>query len=96
MENEYYGEISFSWSIYSDKIINFSERDLSILSKHFDKIGFTFNETSSGIRFIRINGSYSWIIAIPDEWYVYRRGDRFYLCDQLDGVIKCIEDTYGK
>lgn len=87
MENEYYKEItqySFIDNKYSENMIDFTERDRSILENHFSKTIFTIEKTSLSRIFIRIEKDTiwkptrdkygDWILVMLDEWYVYRNG----------------------
>lgn len=103
MENEYYKEITKEDYInqYSESIkINFTVVEYRYIVKHLN-IPITLENSSGGFIFVRIETG-GWILVMPDEWYIYmcrnnnNRLARFYLCDQFDGLIKCLEDNHGK
>lgn len=111
MKNEYYEKVDvFIDTEYMDSLIenmiDFPKNEIAILCNHFkhdEKFKFNVDTQNSNKIYLRPLGfeSYDYIITCKDEWYVIycsNKGKKssFYKCDQLDGLIKCIEDIYGE
>lgn len=81
------------------KMIHITDKEISIIEKAgygLKKDTYTWdgNKTFITARLIK-SGRQIW--AFEDEWYIYIKfGKIYYLCDQMDGLIKCIEDRHGK
>lgn len=102
--DEYYQVIGLreEGELIKERMINFSTRDISILKKYFT-YNFTSHQHNNGhddYIYLRTseenNGNY--IISFQDEWYLvyFVNINIRYKCDQLDGLIKCLEDNYEK
>lgn len=100
MENEYYKKVD-SWD--SGKMIDFTLIQKSIIenkfgiillsSQHRDKVYFSISS-------LKILG---YLVSLEDEWYIFYDSTDYmnhnvqnYLCDQFDGLLKCIEDVISK
>lgn len=95
MENEYYKEISTYEA--NERIINdmvdISDSQMWIIS---DKgIGISSMLRYGNKLFLRLTEDpFDNIIALKDEWFLFHYGSFNYLCDQFDGILKCLEDKY--
>lgn len=50
----------------------------------------------NGFFIIRHSSSYHFLFLIPDEWFIFDLGGQYFKCDQLDGLMKFLEELYGK
>lgn len=101
MENEYYKKISGNMT--DEKILNsaidFTGKEKSLLEKYFP---ITLSFHGYKYRYIRIRErrAFDFIVSLKDEWYILydscgnTYGGINYLCDQMDGLIKCMEDIW--
>ena len=105
-ENEYYQEIDFdTWRLGAGKFIDIDTNKVKELDNFFrDELNSKGKESGEYYtkgRIIRSytihnNNGYIIIHEFPDE-YLYvvidkNNTSKYYKCDQLDGLLKCLED----
>lgn len=99
--NDYYRKISLIEArsyLTSDNREQFTHNQFNIIKKLSPDIEIS----SDKIRLINISGDFNFSITkLKDEWFLiystYVLPESFYyICDQFDGLLKCIEDLYVK
>ena len=99
VNNRFYFKITpEQYHIEGEKIINISDKAISIIKKynipgHIENVYY-------------VNRSAGFIIELKDEWFIVsfelKKEDEFnshrtwYLCDQLEGLDKCLDDVFDK
>jgi hypothetical protein len=88
--DEYYRSIfRTEYNPYSEKIIPFSRR--AELTKIFPTLDFVSNgQIICGSN--RRNLCKFWIYEVPDEYFCLNSKNGCYVCDQFDGLKKCITE----
>lgn len=102
--NEYYtrliGDGEYIKLTDNDNLLDFSKREIDDI----DKISYIKSIYNKRIIIGPVDViSLVFIYKIPDEWFIvginnckkFIDGDQFK-CDQFDGLVKCLEDIYGK
>ena len=101
--NEYYREINYDEYVkYSNNILPFNKDEIERLKKVFDNYSsifvYRFIYTNKSIIGFDIDMCFSskfgYIYKLPDEWYFCYLDGKNYKCDQMEGLIKLIEDLY--
>lgn len=74
-----------------------SESDFLLIKERYP-IAELAEEDISGINLVRIHKGkmYKLIVKLEDEWFITPTGDGgyFYKCDQIDGLMECLNETY--
>jgi len=106
--NQYYTKIDFSQLIdfmyydpdtnnFNKKILSFTQDELNKLQSMLPNITFKlFKRTPSVDPYIHFtyDGRDQYVYKYTDEWYVIKKDRQIYKCDQIDGLVKCIQDIY--
>ena len=99
-EEEFYDLCHENTLVFTDDEINILNKELEVdISlrnnvKYDDKhtyINFTFNKNYTKERI--------YMYKIPDEWYIVEHdiaNIAYYKCDQIEGLLKCLNDIYDK
>ena len=97
--NQYYTEIDKEeFNNLYRKAIPFTKDESMYLYRHETKIetntrwGCTDPYKKNIFVFIYYTNPKTYIYKLPDEWFVAEYGNKFYKCDQLEGLMKCLDD----
>ena len=103
-DKEYYWEIE-QWEYVQKRdstLVDISKEAINIANKNqiFGKISelSTINKKYSNyflMRDIKSGITYGYIVELEDEWFIVNDIIKFYLCDQLEGLDKCLHNIYG-
>ena len=106
--NEYYyemkeGEMDVIEDDEDFNFILFDQDEINKLRTYFNNcsLDLVSNNLIIEMRYAKFLASYSkqikWSVYIykcPDEWYICYCDKKYYKCDQMEGLIKLIEDLY--
>lgn len=74
-----------------------SESDFLLIKERYP-IAELVKEDMCGINLVRIykGRMYKTIVKFEDDWFITPTGDGgyFYKCDQIDGLMGCLNETY--
>lgn len=95
MENNYYEIIDVNRANYmiNNRMISITDDQLKKLEHFIKNIQKQYYNDSV---YYTLDDSLDYISAFEDEWFILDFKKNIYLCDQWEGLIKCIEDNYGK
>ena len=109
-DKEYYWEIEQGEYVQKrdSTLVDISKEAINIANKNqiFGKISelSTINKKYSNyflMRDIKSGITYGYIVELEDEWFIVSdiitnsHLNKFYLCDQLEGLDKCLHNIYG-
>lgn len=95
--NEYYKKISTNEcdEMVRNNMVDISVNQINIISNKIKigEIGLRTERYKDKL-FLRLPDDKSYFIcALKDDWFLFYNRDS-YLCDQFDGLLKCLEDKY--
>ena len=79
-------------------MVSISERNINIisriLSKYISLSNINVNKNDLGYNYFALEfGDY--IFESDDEWFFLVINNRYYKCDQLDGLLNCLKNEFG-
>ena len=92
-KEDYYTEITYEeyYNFINNKCIDFNLRDINRLLQLSTK--FKVNKwLSKNVIDFNNNGNWLYISECDDEWFLVHDYNKFYKCDQYDGLIYCLKD----
>lgn len=92
--SEYYKEITgeeFTKMRNEGHSISFSKNQFHIIKKYDNDIKLEEDRFTNSNNYIYIDDK-CWIVALKDEWFIFSRYSKYYLCDQWDGLMECLKD----
>lgn len=96
--DDYYEEISKNeyYNAY-DETTDFTDDEISIISKFCKKIEFGvivdgYNSTQDRMALYYLTEVYISIYRLVDEWFIVRKDEKYYKADQIDGLIRLLND----
>ena len=109
ISKEEYEDISIE---FEEDIIFFEEKEVDILCNLFPqndfvspcqkKYKFYYSLSLKDKKYEDFEHIRGFVYKLPDEWYSIsidlpnEKIRRYYKCDQLEGLIKCLKDIYDK
>lgn len=108
-DTEYYKIISiYQFKKYCVGLLEMSEKNINIIESFSDKIQVYVNYIKAKESESNVDSSYcslyavgnrsyiGQIVELTDEWFVVIISKTYYLCDQIEGLKKCLDDKILK
>ena len=95
--NEYYKEITYDeYSSYFDVVLFLTRDEIKRLGKVFKDHSVVYDSHKRVFKrsFVPdgVPTTVGYIDKLPDEWYLVYYRYKHYKCDQMEGLIKLLED----